>query len=61
MLSGPPGLRLIKGLNNEALSGVRKGHRYSCLGLQWRILRFSKLETESERSEQQGMMFLYSG
>jgi uncharacterized protein (TIGR02391 family) len=25
------------------------------------ILRFSKLETESERSEQQGMMFLYSG
>lgn len=25
------------------------------------ILRFSKLETETERSEQQGMMFLYSG
>jgi addiction module RelE/StbE family toxin len=38
MLSGPPGLRLIKGLNDEALSGEWKGHRSSRLGLQWRII-----------------------
>ena len=38
MLSGPPGLRLIKGLNDEALSGEWKGHRSSRLGLQWRVL-----------------------
>lgn len=38
MLSGPPGLRLIKGLNDEALSGAWKGHRSSRLGLQWRVL-----------------------
>ena len=36
MLSGPPGLRLIKGLHDEALSGEWKGHRSSRLGLQWR-------------------------
>ena len=36
--SGPPGLRLIKGLNDEALSGEWKGHRSSRLGLQWRVL-----------------------
>jgi toxin HigB-1 len=38
MLSGPPGLRLIKGLSDEALSGEWKGHRSSRLGLQWRVL-----------------------
>jgi len=32
MLSGPPGLRLIKGLNDEALSGKWDGHRSSRLG-----------------------------
>lgn len=37
MLSGPPGLRLIRGFNDEALSGERKGHRSSRLGLQWRV------------------------
>jgi mRNA-degrading endonuclease YafQ of YafQ-DinJ toxin-antitoxin module len=37
MLSGPPGLRLIRGFNDEALSGEWKGHRSSRLGLQWRI------------------------
>lgn len=38
MLSGPPGLRLIKGFNDEALAGEWKGHRSSRLGLQWRII-----------------------
>jgi mRNA-degrading endonuclease YafQ of YafQ-DinJ toxin-antitoxin module len=38
MLSGPAGLRLIKGLNDEALSGEWKGHRSSRLGLQWRVI-----------------------
>ncbi|MBI4192859.1 MAG: type II toxin-antitoxin system mRNA interferase toxin, RelE/StbE family [Betaproteobacteria bacterium] len=38
MLSGPPGLRLIKGFHDEALSGEWKGHRSSRLGLQYRII-----------------------
>jgi mRNA-degrading endonuclease YafQ of YafQ-DinJ toxin-antitoxin module len=38
MLSGPPGLRLIRGFNDEALSGEWKGHRSSRLGLQWRVV-----------------------
>lgn len=37
-LSGPPGLRLIKGFHDEALSGVWKGHRSCRLGLQWRVM-----------------------
>lgn len=37
-LSGPPGLRLIKGFHDEALSGVWKGHRSCRLGLQWRVI-----------------------
>lgn len=37
MLSGPPGLRLIRGFNDEALIGHWKGHWCSRLGLQWRI------------------------
>jgi len=37
-VSGPEGLRLIKGFHDEALRGDRKGHRSSRLGLQWRIL-----------------------
>jgi mRNA-degrading endonuclease YafQ of YafQ-DinJ toxin-antitoxin module len=37
-LSGPPGLRLIRGLNDEALSGKWVGHRSSRLGLQWRVI-----------------------
>ena len=35
-LSGPPGLRAIKGFHDEALAGEWKGHRSSRLGLQWR-------------------------
>ena len=37
-VSGPPGLRAIKGFNDEALSGEWKGHRSSRLGLQWRVI-----------------------
>ena len=36
MLSGPPGLRLIGGFNDEALSGRWNGCRSSRLGLQYR-------------------------
>ena len=37
-LSGPPGLRAIKGLHDKALAGEWKGHRSSRLGLQWRVI-----------------------
>ena len=38
MLSGPTGLRQIRGFNDEALSGEWKGYRSSRLGLQWRVI-----------------------
>lgn len=37
-VSGPSGLRLIKGFNDEALSGKWKGHRSSRLGIQYRVI-----------------------
>ena len=37
-ISGPPGLRLIKGFHDEALSGQWKGYRSSRLGIQWRVI-----------------------
>jgi addiction module RelE/StbE family toxin len=37
MLSGPPGLRLIKGFHDEALAGDWKGHRSSRLNAQYRV------------------------
>ena len=37
-VSGPQGLRLIKGFHDEALSGEWKGHRSFRLGLQWRVI-----------------------
>lgn len=37
-ISGPPGLRLIRGFNDEALSGEWKGHRSSRLGQQYRVV-----------------------
>jgi addiction module RelE/StbE family toxin len=37
-LSGPPGLRLIKGFHDESLSGEWRGCRSSRLGQQWRII-----------------------
>lgn len=38
MISGPAGLRAIKGFHDEALAGEWKGHRSSRLGLQWRVI-----------------------
>ena len=37
-MSGPPGLRAIKGFHDEAPSGEWKDHRSSRLGLQWRVI-----------------------
>lgn len=37
-LSGPTGLRRIKGFNDEALRGEWKGHRSSRLGKQYRVI-----------------------
>ena len=37
-ISGPPGLRLIRGFNDEALSGNWEGHRSSRLNLQYRVI-----------------------
>ena len=37
-LSGPSGLRLIKGFNDEQLRGEWKGHRSSRLGQQYRVI-----------------------
>ena len=37
-LSGPPGLRAIKGFHDEALLGEWSGHRSSRLGLKWRVI-----------------------
>ena len=36
-LSGPPGLRAIKGFHDEPLAGEWKGYRSSRLGLRWRV------------------------
>jgi len=38
VVSGPAGLRLIKGFHDEAVSGKWKGYRSSRLGLQYRII-----------------------
>ena len=38
MISGPPGLRLIKGLHDETLRGAWQGYRSSRLGLQYRVV-----------------------
>ena len=37
-MSGQPGLRLIKGFHDEALSGQWARHRSSRLGIQWRVI-----------------------
>lgn len=37
-MSGPMGLRLIKGFRDESLAGEWKGHRSSRLGDQWRVI-----------------------
>ena len=38
MISGPLGLRAIKGFHDESLSGEWKGHRSSRLSLQYRVI-----------------------
>lgn len=38
MLSGPLGLREIRGFNDEALRGEWRGHRSSRLGGQYRVI-----------------------
>ena len=43
-ISGPQGLRLIKGLHDEALFGKWRGHRSSRLNLQFRV--FYRVEGE---------------
>ncbi len=43
-LSGPAGLKQIKGFNDEALRGEWKGHRSSRLNIQYRIIY--KIENE---------------
>ena len=37
-ISGPSGLKLIKGFHDEALRGEWKGHRSSRLGIKYRII-----------------------
>jgi addiction module RelE/StbE family toxin len=37
-ISGPMGLRAIKGFHDEALKGEWRGHRSSRLGLKWRVI-----------------------
>lgn len=38
MISGPSGLKLIKGFHDEAIRGEWKGHRSSRLGIKYRII-----------------------
>ena len=38
MISGPSGLRLIKGFHDEALRGEGQGYRSSRLGLKYRVI-----------------------
>jgi addiction module RelE/StbE family toxin len=37
-ISGPEGLRLIRGFHDEALRGEWRGHRSSRLGLSYRVI-----------------------
>jgi addiction module RelE/StbE family toxin len=37
-ISGPEGLRHIKGFQDEALKGERKGYRSSRLGIKYRVI-----------------------
>ncbi len=38
IISGPQGLKKIKGLRDEALSGKWKGHRSSRINIQYRVI-----------------------
>ena len=46
-LSGPAGLRLIKGFHDEALAGEWQGFRSSRLGDQWRIFYRVSVERQT--------------
>ncbi len=48
-LSGPSGLRLVKGFHDEALRGDWKGYRSSRLNLQYRVIY--RIENEELRVE----------
>ncbi len=37
-ISGPPGLRSVRGFNDEALSGTWSGYRSSRLNIQYRVI-----------------------
>ena len=37
-ISGPQGLRLIRGFNDDSLSGKWEGHRSSRLNIQYRVI-----------------------
>ena len=37
-LSGPPGLRVIRGFHDEALTGTWRGYRSSRLNVQYRVI-----------------------
>jgi addiction module RelE/StbE family toxin len=44
-LSGPEGLKLIKGFHDESLSGEWKGYRSSRLNIQYRVIyRINKVD-----------------
>ena len=45
VISGPQGLRKIKGFNDESLSGKWKGYRSSRLNIQYRVI----YKVESQR------------
>lgn len=49
MLSGPSGLRAIKGFRDEALSGAWEGYRSSRLNEQWRVIYCVKASTVTVR------------
>ncbi len=38
VISGPSGLKQIKGFNDEPLKGEWQGYRSSCLNLQYRVI-----------------------
>ncbi len=38
LISGPDGLKQIRGFKDEALRGERKGHRSSRLNIQYRVI-----------------------
>jgi len=44
-ISGPSGLRAIRGFNDESLKGQWKGHRSSRLGQKYRV--FYKIEAQN--------------